>query len=79
MAVKACDAPAGKLAAAVFGLIEVLLWERGYEQPQTLQLLGIEYSIEQFITVHNGDDFPVRYIAKVGTGSQVNGRRKLGQ
>ena len=78
MAIKACDAPAWKLAAAVLGLIELLLGEWSDKQSETLELLWVQDSIKQLIVVHYGDDPSLRYIPKVRPGRQIDGRRKPG-
>ncbi len=79
MAVEACNTPAGKLGTTVIGLVKLLLGKRCNKQPETLYLLGIQNSIEQFKVIHNGDDFPLRHIAKIRPGRQIDGRRKLRQ
>lgn len=79
VAVKTCDAPAGELGTAVFSLIELLLRKRRDKQSETLELLGVQDSVKQFIIIHHGDDLSLRYIAKVRPGCQIDGRGKLGQ
>ena len=67
------------LRAAVFGLVELLLRERGHQQPQALQLLGVEDAVEQLVEVGDGHQLALRHIAQVGPGGQKHGRRELGQ
>jgi hypothetical protein len=54
VAIEAGHAPAGALGAAVIRLIELLLGERGHEEAEPLDLLGIEDPVEEIEEVVDG-------------------------
>jgi hypothetical protein len=73
VAVEAGDPPGRPGGASVLGRVELLLRERGDEQPQPLELLGIEDAVEGLEVVREGDDLPPRDVAQVRAGRQVYG------
>jgi hypothetical protein len=56
VAIEAGDASAGKLRAAVLGLVELLLGKRCDEQAEPFQLLRIEDAVEELVVVHDRDE-----------------------
>ena len=73
------DAAAGQRGTAVFGLIELLLRERRYQEAQAFELFRVQNAIEQFVVIHQGDYLALGHIAQVGPGRQVKGGRIFGQ
>ena len=63
----------------IAGRVELLLRERGYQQPQALQLLRVQQAVEELEIVLQSDDLALRHVAQVGPGREVDGRRILGQ
>ncbi len=66
-------------ATPVIRGIELLLRERGDQQTQTLDLLGIENIFEQFIEVGQRHQFALRNITQIQPSRQIDGSRKFGQ
>jgi hypothetical protein len=77
VAVKTGHALAGKFRAPVFRLVELLLHERGDQKTQSLQLLGIQNAVEDFIEVHPGNQLPLGNVSQIRPGGQEDGRREL--
>ena len=69
----------GPFGAAVFGLVELLLGERRDQQPQALELLGVQNAVEELVEVVDGHQLALGDIAQVGPRGQKDGRRELGQ
>ena len=64
---------------AVLGRVELLLRERRHEQPQPLELLGVEDAVEQLEVVLERDDLAPRDVAEVRARRQVDRGRELGE
>ena len=77
--VEARDPEARVLAPPIRGRVELLLWERGQQEAQPLELLRVQDPIEEPVVVVGRDQLPLRDVAQVGTGGQVDRRRKLRQ
>src|SRR6476661_5636333 len=79
VAIETGDAPMRLPAAAVLGGVELLLRERGNEQPQTLDLLRVQKAVEQFVEVIDRNQLALGNIAQIRAGCQKNRGRELGQ
>ena len=79
MAIKAGDATVGACGAAILRLVELLLRKRRDQQPQSLELLGIQDAVEQLIVIHDRHNLALRDVAQIRTRRQVDRRRKLRQ
>ena len=64
---------------AVGGGVELLLRELRHQQPQALQVLGVQDAAEDLLEVVDGHDLALRDVAQVGPRRQVDGRRELGK
>jgi hypothetical protein len=63
VAIEAGDATVRALRPAILGLVELLLRKRRHEQPQSLDLLGIEDAVEQLEEVVDRDELALRFVA----------------
>src|SRR5688572_4110224 len=79
MAVEASDAAARRFAAAIGGLVELLLREGSDEEAQALELLRVQEAVEEREEVLDGDELALRHVAEIRAGGEVDGRRELGQ
>ena len=79
MAIEAGDPEAGLLATAIRGGIELLLRERRHQEPQPLELFGIQDAVEQLVIVADRHQLTPRHVPQVWSRRQVNRRRKLRQ
>ena len=79
VAVEAGDAAARAGRAAVFRGIELLLRERRKQEPQAIELFGIQDAVEECEEIVEGHHLSLRHIAKVGAGCQENRRGELRQ
>src|SRR5258708_38660049 len=79
MTVEARDAEARTPAAGVGGQVELLLGKRREQQPQSLELLGVQDAVEQLVVVVGGLPPAPRDAPEVGASRQVDGRRELGE
>ena len=77
MTFEAYDATAGAHRAPVFSGVELLLWERGEQQAQALELLGISDPVEQIVKVIKSHQFALRHVTEIGSRRQINGWREL--
>src|ERR1700720_2588381 len=77
--IQASHTTAWLVGTAIVGLIELLLRERCKQQPQSLDLLGIEDAVEQVEKVCNREQLSLGDIAQVWPRGQVNCRRKFGK
>jgi hypothetical protein len=59
MAIKTGHSPAWLFGAAIFSLVELLLWEGSYQKSQPFKLLWVQDPIEQFIVVIDGHQLPL--------------------
>ena len=77
MAVEARDAAMRALRAAVAGHVELLLRKGREQQPQAVELLGIEDAVEELHEIVDRDALAFRHVAEVGPRGQKDGRGKL--
>src|SRR6476619_4866429 len=75
--IEAGHASARLLRAAILGLVELLLWKRRHQKPQTLELLRINDAVEQLVIVLDGDELTLRNVAEVRTLIEIDRRREL--
>src|SRR4051794_37709538 len=78
VAVQASDAEAGLARLAVVRRIELLLWERGQQHSQPIELDGGQDVLEQPVEVVDRHDFATRNVAQLGTVAQEDRGRELG-
>ena len=69
----------GRFGFAVGGGVELLLRELRHQQPQPLQILGVEDAGKQLLEIIDRHHLALRDVAQVGARGQENGRRELGQ
>src|ERR1017187_7741359 len=77
VAVEAGHSAARALRAPVFRGVELLLRERGHQQAQSLQLLGIQKAVEYLVVVVQRDQFALRNVTQIHARSEIDRRRKL--
>src|SRR5205807_747404 len=69
MAVEARHAAVRLFGASVAGHVELLLWKRGEQKPQSVELLGIENAVEELHEVVDRHALSFRHISEIGPGS----------
>ena len=79
VALQAGHAAARLLRSPVLGHIELLLRERGEQQPKPLKLLRVEDAVKQLVVVHDGDELALRHVSQVRARGQVDWWRELRQ
>src|ERR1700733_15795485 len=79
VAIKAGDAAARPLRAAILRLLELLLRERRQEEAQSLELLWIEDAAETLVIIVDRHQPALRDIPQIGPRGEIDGGRKLGQ
>src|ERR1700720_3295754 len=77
--IQASHTTAWLVSTAIVGLIKLLLRERTKQQPQSLDLLGIEDAVKQAEKVCNGEQLSFGDIAQIRPRGQINGGRKFGK
>src|ERR1017187_9902364 len=63
---------AGMSAAAILGLVKLLLRKRRKKQAQAFDLLGVEDAVEDLVLVVEGDELVFRDIAEVGASGEID-------
>src|SRR5215831_368197 len=79
VAIEAGDATMRARAAAVFRIVELLLWKRSDQQTQALDLLGVQNPVEELIRIGDRYQFPLRDIAQVRPRGQIDCWREFRQ
>ena len=63
VAVEAADPFVRMEAATIISRVELLLRERGDEQPEAFELFGVEAIFKELVVVRQGDELAFRHIA----------------
>ena len=75
--VEAGHALVGGEGATVLGGVELRLGKRRDEEPQALELLGVEHVLEELVEVGQRHELALRHVTQVRPRGQVDRRRKL--
>ncbi len=67
----------GLIGAPILGLVELLLRKRRQQQTQALNLLRIQNAVEHLVEVSMVTSLPLRNVAQVRPGGQIDGGGKL--
>ncbi len=79
MAIEARDAAVRFFRAAVAGHVELLLRKRREQEPQSIELLGIQDAVENFHEIVDGHAPTLADIAQIRPGGEKDGRGKFRQ
>ena len=79
MALEARDTQARLRRAPIFRRVELLLRERGDQEPQPVELLRIEDAVEELVVIVGRDELSLGDVAEVRARGQVDRGRKLRQ
>src|SRR5688572_22880326 len=77
MAIETGHAQAWMEAFAIIGRVELLLWKRRQQQPESVELDWGEDIFEQTVVIIDGDYFPARHVAEFRAVAQEDSRRKF--
>src|SRR6266481_9593651 len=79
VAIETRDAAARPLGAPILGLVELLLGERRQQQADALDLLGVQYAVQNLVVVVDREQLTLRDVAEIRPRREIDGRRKLRQ